>query len=315
MARFQTIASEGAARLMRWSGVCHALRRAHHRSHATILFYHDPTPDVLDAHLAWLGERFHFTTLERVVDAVNVRDWSGMPEGALVVTLDDGHRGNHALLPVFQRHGVRPTIYLCSQIVATRRRFWFLQPGWRPGRKAEPYKKLSHADRLHAMKRDLGFEQEREYAEAERQALSAAEIEEMASWVDFEVHTRFHPVLTQCSATEAWEEIAGAKRELERLLGRECRHFAYPNGDYLEREVEMVRRAGFASARTVDLGWTGVSSDPFRLKAFFVKDDASLDLLEALISGIPGYVKRRLRGSRGGLWPVTRPASPDADPR
>lgn len=301
----RSTARESLAKIMRWSGAPEVLRRTHRRGHAAILFYHDPKPQVLDAHLRYLRRHFRFTTLDTVVDAIQRRDWSGVPDGAAVLTLDDGHRGNYDLLPVFKAHGIRPTIYLCSQVVATNRRFWFQQPGWKPGVHAEPYKRMRSAARIDAMKREQGFELEREYPDGERQALSRAEIEAMAPSVDFQVHTRFHPILQQCAAEEAWEEIAESKRELEQLLGRECRHFSYPNGDYQEREVELARRAGFASARTVDLGWASLSSDPHRLKVFGISDDASIDKLALQLSGIPGYVQRLAQGQRGGKWPIT----------
>ena len=298
------IAREASAQLLRWSGAPWLLRRARRRD-AAILLYHDPSPAVIDAHLRHLRAHYTFTTLEVVVDAIARRDWSAVPEGALVVTLDDGHRGNYALLPVFRRYGVVPTIYLCSQVVATPRRFWFQQPG----RDTLPYTRLRNDERISALARDCGFEPERAYPLAERQALSAEEIAEMAPWVDFQPHSRFHPVLTQCSDEEAWREISESKQELEERLGRPCRHFSYPNGDYLERDVELVRRAGYASARTIDLGWTRVDTDPFRLPCFGIADDASIDMLVVQLSGIANYVRRRLQGQRGGRWRVTQPAA------
>lgn len=296
-----------AVRAIRWSGVTSAVHSFHRRRQAAILFYHDPKPDVFDAHLVWLARRFAFTTLDAIVDALHGGDWSGVPERAVAFTFDDGHRGNHALLPVLRRHGVVPTIYLCSQVVATRRRFWFQQPGWRPGIEAEPYKRLSNAARVEALAKDLEFHPQREYPADERQALSKEEIAEMAPYVDFEVHTRFHPVLTQCTDAEAWDEIATSKQEIEALLGRPCRHFSYPNGDYRDREATLARHAGFASARTVDLGWTHAGSDPYRLKSFGINDDASIDMLATQLSGIPGYVRRLMQGSRGGRWPAITP--------
>lgn len=295
----KTLAREATAELLRLSGAPWLLRRAHRRGGATILFYHDPKPAVLDRHLAHLRRFYEFTTLDAIVRAVAARDPSSLPDHALAITLDDGHRGNHALLPVFRKHGVVPTIYLCSQIVGTARRFWFQIPGV----DSEPYKALPNAERLAALARDVGFEQTREYDPAERQALSDREIEEMAPWVDFQVHTRFHPCLPRCSDEEAWEEIAGAKRELEKRLGRECRHFSYPNGDFSDRDAELARRAGFASARTTELGWARADADPFRLPCFGITDDASLRVLTAQLSGIPSYVRRRTVGIRNpGPW-------------
>lgn len=287
------VARAATARALRYSGAPYVIRRTAARGAVTILLYHDPPADLLEQHLRYLAGRYRFTTLDAAVDAIASGDWSQVPERAAVLTLDDGHRGNHALLPLFRRFGVRPTIYLCSQIVGTERRFWFQEPV-----RTQELKRLPNRERLDALKRLTGFEQERAHLGEPRQALSRDEILEMAPWVDFGAHTRFHPILPQCDDAEAWEEIAGSKRDLEALLGREVRHFAYPNGDYTVREIEYVRRAGFASARTTDVGWTVRTSDPFRLAMTGITDDASVDMLAVQLSGIVSTARRLVRRGR-----------------
>jgi peptidoglycan/xylan/chitin deacetylase (PgdA/CDA1 family) len=84
--------------------------RAATRRRVTIAFYHDPSPERFGAHARYFVAHYRFTTLDAVVDALGSGDWSGSPERALVVTFDDGHRGNHRLLPIFRRYGLRPTI-------------------------------------------------------------------------------------------------------------------------------------------------------------------------------------------------------------
>jgi peptidoglycan/xylan/chitin deacetylase (PgdA/CDA1 family) len=294
----RTVARDATAELLRLSGAPWVLRRANRRA-ATILFYHDPKPSLLDAHLAHLRRHYQPTTLDAIVRALETGDATALPDNALAITLDDGHRGNYDLLPVFRRHGVVPTIYLCSQVVGTGRRFWFQIPGV----DSEPFKTSTNGERLDVLKRDTGFEQTREYPLAERQALSDREIDEMAPYVDFQVHTRFHPILPRCSDEEAWDEIAGSKRELEERLGRECRHFSYPNGDFSDRDAELARRAGFASARTTELGWARLDADRYRLPCFGITDTASVRVLAAQLSGIPSFIRRRTVGIRNpGPW-------------
>ena len=84
----------------------------------------------------------------------------------------------------------------------------------------------------------------------------------------------------------AWEEVEGSRAEIERLTGKPCRHFAFPNGDYTAREILYVKRAGFLSARTVDIGWNDAASDPYTLKTIGVLDDVSTDRLLASFAGI-----------------------------
>jgi peptidoglycan/xylan/chitin deacetylase (PgdA/CDA1 family) len=294
--------TETVARAIYWSGLPFLIRQAIARKRATIIHYHEPSREVLERHLAWLARRYTFIPLARLVRAIHARDWSGIPRYALVVTLDDGHRANRAVLEVFRQYGVVPTIYLCSQIVGTRRHYWFKVPlADRDALMRQPTRQ-----RLRKLAA-LGYSPTAEHAEAERQALSRDEIAEMAHAVEFGSHSRFHPVLTMCELEECADEIVRSRTEVQALIGRPCEHFAYPNGDYTEREIELVRSAGYRSARTIDAGWNGPRADPFRLKVTGVSDDASIYRLAAQVCGVMAYLRYLRLGSLSGRWPTILP--------
>jgi peptidoglycan/xylan/chitin deacetylase (PgdA/CDA1 family) len=286
---------EAVSFAVRWSGVSFLVRALIARKKVGILVYHDPPPFLMKRHLEYLSKRYTFLPLGRLVDAVQGRDWSGIPPRSLVVTLDDAHRGNIELLPLFTRYGVRPTIFCCTQIVGTNRHFWFFA-----ARDPESLKRLPNNERLSYLEEASGFSPVREYSPDERQALTYEEIAQMKDHVDFESHTRFHPILPTCSLEECDTEISRSKAELQLITGQLCRHFSYPNGDYSEREIELVQLAGYSSARTMDLGWNDVNTDPFRLKVIPVRDDASVNRLTADLSGVAGYLGRFRRHLR---WP------------
>ena len=199
------------------------------------------------------------------------------------------------MLETFKKHEVVPTIYICTQIVDTLRHFWFRVAG----RGVEALKRMSNDDRLAMLESEFGFTPERSYPPEERQALSGDEIAAMKEHVDFGVHTLFHPILTTCSDEESALEIKQSKHEAETLLGRPCAHFSYPNGDYGERELELVRAAGYESGRTVDIGWNDAASDPLRLRILGMPETASLNMLAAHLSGI-GYLRSLLSGRVDG---------------
>jgi peptidoglycan/xylan/chitin deacetylase (PgdA/CDA1 family) len=167
---------------------------------------------------------------------------------------------------------------------------------------------LPHRKRLEILRQRFGFTPTTEYPEEGQQALSAVEIAELAGCVDFESHTCFHPSLVTCSDEECEAELRESKRDLEKLLGRECRHFSYPNGDYSEREVRLARAVGYLSTRTVDVGWNDVRTDPFRLRITGVTDDASIHLLAAQLSGITMYLRYLKAGSLTGRHRVVGPS-------
>jgi peptidoglycan/xylan/chitin deacetylase (PgdA/CDA1 family) len=286
--------SEAFSWAVRWSGLAFLVRETIATRHAAILLYHDPSPTVLEAHLRYLSSRYRFIALSDLVDALHARDWSKIPEKALVVTLDDGVKGNFALLDLFVAYSVVPTIYVCTEIVGTNRHFWFLETDDATGLKSLP-----NSERLARLLETVAYTPDREYPE--RQALTCAEIRAMASHVDFQSHTRFHPILTTCGDDECEVEIARSRVEVENLSGSACIHFSFPNGDYAERELELVKRAGYASARTIDFGWNSVRTDPYRLKILGCSsDDESVNRLAADLTGITGFLGRLVRGSGRG---------------
>jgi peptidoglycan/xylan/chitin deacetylase (PgdA/CDA1 family) len=275
---------------IRWGGLAALVRNTWGRHRVGILMYHDPAPEVLDRHLAYLASRHGLTSLSVVVDALRSGDWSRIPAKPVVVTIDDGRAGNARLLDVLRRYGLTPTIFLCSGVVTTRRRFWFLDLD---APTADRLKRVPNRERL-AQLEPLGY-RKADDDPARSQALSAEELERLGTVCEYGAHTRFHPILPTCTDAEAEEEVAGSKADLEGLLGIQCRHFAYPNGLYGERELELVRRAGFDSARTTDVGWVGRRTDPYRLPIVSVADDASVTELAAELAGLK-WLLRLLKG-------------------
>ena len=60
--------------------------------------------------------------------------------------------------------------------------------------------------------------------------------------------------MPELSEPELDDEVAGSKRELERLLAVPVTQFCYPYGAAGLREREAARRAGFVAAVTVQRG-------------------------------------------------------------
>jgi peptidoglycan/xylan/chitin deacetylase (PgdA/CDA1 family) len=98
-------------------------------------------------------------------------------------------------------------------------------------------------------------------------------------------HTRHHPQLAKCSATQSWEELTGGKSDLETQLHITVRHLAYPSGSYSTTTLEQARKIGFATAVTVRRGINERADKLLELPRIFVKGDASLD---DLIAGLEG---------------------------
>ncbi|MXV73749.1 polysaccharide deacetylase family protein [Candidatus Poribacteria bacterium] len=272
------------ATLICLSGVHILIREFLCRNRVAILMYHDTKPTVFAKHLAYLSRHYTIISLDTLVSAIYQKDFSRVPEKSVVITIDDGHAGNIELLPLFKQHRIRPTLFVCTRIINTHRHFWFKIDEHSKAER-EKLKRLPNAERLAYLKRTTDFEPENVYPD--RQALNIVEMKEMMADVDFQPHTQFHPILPHCTEMECRQEIMGSKVDLEKLLGVECSHFSYPNGDYTEREIKMVKAGGFRSARTTVIGWNTLETAPYQLKTIPIADDARLALFRAQLTTIP----------------------------
>ena len=85
-------------------------------------------------------------------------------------------------------------------------------------------------------------------------------------------HTINHPILAMLDEVEARVEIVEGRRQLEEITGAPVTLFAYPNGkpgrDYGPRDMELVKKAGFAAAVSTISGVANRGSDLFQLPRF-----------------------------------------------
>lgn len=85
-------------------------------------------------------------------------------------------------------------------------------------------------------------------------------------------HSVSHPILSRCTAQQAYEEIAGAREQLESLIRGKVTAFAYPNGtpgkDFGPEHIDMVRRAGYRFAVTTHKGYASADTPLMQIPRF-----------------------------------------------
>ena len=261
------------------------VREVLQRRAVTILLYHDPTPGTLAKHLAVLQKSYNLVSLRQFVEAHTAGALDSLPPKSLVITFDDGHRGNYALEPVLRDLPVPLTIFLCSGVVGTRRPFWFLTVD-----EAAPLKRIPDEERLARLRGDGS---ESAAADAEPQALSDEQVTELKRIVDFQSHTVSHPILPYCDSAKAWTEISESKRQLETSYGLSIFALSYPNGDYSARELRLAKEAGYTCAISVDFGFNSIETDLYRLRRIAIDDyEDGPSTLVVKACGLWGFVRR-----------------------
>jgi peptidoglycan/xylan/chitin deacetylase (PgdA/CDA1 family) len=202
-------------------------------------------------------------------------------------TLDDGYRDNlRVALPIFRKYGVPFTIYVTSAFLDRRLDDYHwgqlrhlvmdnaiieIDPVNRRlvtrtrVEKRRAYDKLMRwmgDGTLDAKARDALFAKYRVTVSAalDRDAMTAAELAAAVRTeplIEIGGHTKTHARLTALDDVSAAADISQNKAELEAIIDREVRHFAFPFGDPTScdaREFQLANAAGFASAVTTRIG-------------------------------------------------------------
>jgi peptidoglycan/xylan/chitin deacetylase (PgdA/CDA1 family) len=157
-----------------------------------------------------------------------------LPEGAFVLTFDDGFRGvrEHAL-PVLEKRRWPFTVFLVSGLIGGR----------------DVWTRSSNPDgRTYPL-------------------LDADEIKDMQRrGVSFHSHTRSHASLPTLDDRELERELVESRAALGNLLGQDVAYLAYPFGHLDDRVVAATRRAGYRAAFSTQPGFNRRDVDRFRIR-------------------------------------------------
>ncbi len=190
-------------------------------------------PDAFAAHMQALARKGY-----RAVRIDALVDWleggPPLPEGALVITFDDGFRGvrEHAL-PVLEAMGWPFTVFLVSDLLGQE----------------DHWTRASNPDGVTYPLLDVD-----EIRDMQRRG------------VDFHSHTRTHASLPTLSNADLAEELTGSRTRLDELLGRQVRYLAYPFGHVDARVQEAARAAGYRAAFSTRSGFNRRDVDRYLIR-------------------------------------------------
>jgi peptidoglycan/xylan/chitin deacetylase (PgdA/CDA1 family) len=235
--------------------------------------------------LRFLRRHFNVVSLDALCDGLT--HGRPLPPLAVVLTFDDGLRSNHsAAYPLLRKLALPATFYACPGLVESRAWLWnheararlrSMQPSGRarvaaelgsrsaePGDLVEWMKGMPKARRLEAEAfircESPGFAPSAELR-GQLDVMTWDELRELdPKLITIGSHTVSHHLLDTLPEEEAEYEVAESRRWLERALGREVRHFSYPNGRYNPAVAARVR-AHYDSAVTVAARFVGDDTD------------------------------------------------------
>ncbi|MFK3739424.1 polysaccharide deacetylase family protein [Massilia sp. TN1-12] len=280
----------------------------------------EPNVETFEWQMRLLSECFNVLPLH---DAIQLLDSARMPARAVAITFDDGYRSIHDLaLPVLAKYGLPATVFVTTGHMSEKGSMWndmILEAVRRlpdgaldlralgleryPMGSAEERKRT--ARQLTERCKYMSLPARAEFTD-HLQTLAGVPLRQdlmldndmlrtlAANRIEIGGHTVSHPILTRLDDEAARREIADNKRQLEEVIGRPVRLFAYPNGkrgqDYDARHAQMVADAGYAAAFTTAPGAATRRDPRYELPRSRPWDDTPLMFAARLLHWLHGKV-------------------------
>jgi peptidoglycan/xylan/chitin deacetylase (PgdA/CDA1 family) len=194
---------------------------------------------------------YGYTTVHFIDIANFKKNRTPLPSRPIILTFDDGYECIYRLVrPILNSYGFKATCFLCPDYIGTEDR---CDNSWDVG------------DRGGSTSMMLWKEAATMQAEGH----------------SCESHTLSHPRLDRINPWKAYSEIAGAKKEIEKMLNKAVTCFAYPYGDGVESFVLrfMVYLSGHMAAVSYNTGMAHLqTSDIMALPRIKITQEHSVDL-------------------------------------
>jgi len=252
----------------------------------------------------------HFEIIPLDVAVNKIQNKEGFDKPTVCITVDDGYKDNYdLLLPVLQEENVTVTIFLSTSVIGTENMNWYDQlansilhahdqpfsvKGLLSGKTflmdSIRTKRSAYVEIVETLK-GMDILERNQCLEDIKVCLGVPKVDTriMLNWdevctmskagITFGAHTHTHPILTKMPLDEAKKDILRSKQKIEKELGSEVKHFAYPNGreeDFNEDLRQYCKEIGFSSVSTLNYGNNKRLFDIWRLKRISSESPISL---------------------------------------
>lgn len=263
-------------------------------------------------HIKWMQSHLSILSLQELI--LRLRSDKDI-SGCCALTFDDGWVDNYQhVFPVIQKYQVPITVFLATGFIGTGKWFWsdevasclsliykekvdigifsgtlkklFFQSGVCEKKELEAVidncverlKRYPSRQRQNLLQ-ELNLVCRKDEIQYPRCLMNWSEIREMAAsgLVEFGSHTVNHMLLDQISPKQALIEIVDSKNQIEHEIGQQCLLFAYPNGNYSNEIISVLKEAGVVAAVTTKRGYVNrtLSSSMLELPRVALHDDVS----------------------------------------
>lgn len=205
------------------------------------IYFHNPTKDCFSEIIHWLKENdFYFLTIEEL--ALEFQGLQVTNKRRVFLSIDDGWIENRENVFDTCASLKIPILLFLAPDACKKGKLWirYLRTGKKNKEQNAKLKALNYAERNTLLENiDLTIFPEREIFSIEM----VREISRNNPHVYFGSHTFSHPILNKCTYIEQDFEINEGHKLLQECLEIKAISFAYPNGDYNDETLQILKRS------------------------------------------------------------------------
>lgn len=228
------------------------------------IYGHNQKREPFEQLVMWLLRKgYRFITHEELFHYVSGK--KTLDEKLVWLSFDDGWKSNFdEVFPVLKKYNIPATIFMATKGIEDGY-YWFTRAF--QNRDSSLYHDVGDLWTMNNQERLKIIEQLPPYR-GERLTLNIEEIKEMTNsgLVWWGNHTNDHVMSDNCTDEELKEEISICNHVMKEITGVDCNFiYSYPNGNYDERTVGILKQMGFAMAATTHIGRVPCPSDVYMI--------------------------------------------------
>jgi len=254
-----------------------SIKKIFNENLVTSIYFHDPSKELFEKCINWLiKNNYHFISTDDLYKIL--KNKTPVKKGAVCITVDDGKKGNlKNIVPFVEKLKIPITIFISTEPVKKGVFWWsYVKAHNKVSSKKisiENCKSITNDERLKIINKL------KENIEIPREAMTKEDVIKISksTYITIGNHTVNHPIIPSCEIDELEYEISEASNVLKSWISKDINYFAYPNGDFDQREIAILKSNNIKLAFTTIPEHVNVTKpvNYFQIPRFSVNDNGS----------------------------------------
>lgn len=238
------------------------------------IYGHNPESKSIEKVINWLIKKgYNFISPIELVDLINGKIIIDKP---VWLSFDDGWKNNYyELLPLVEKYKIPFTIFVSTKAIDDGYFWWNIA---RENRDSNMYKTIDSLWTMPNQNRKDIISMLPLY-KGERMAMNREELKKISEsdYIYIANHTDDHVICDTCKNEELEKEILKCESKIKEITDKDCfKIFSYPNGDFDNQSIEVLKELDYKLAVTTNLGFYCKDTGIYELPRNVLPDNASL---------------------------------------